>query len=129
MKNNPAHIPLPAGKLPFDILARMLKTYTSLDNRIKIGPSIGEDATVVDMGDRYLLLKTDPITLVTEDIGSYTVKINANDIATMGAKPMWFLTSILLPEHSTTELVEKVFQQLSYAAKKSGFPYVEGIQK
>jgi len=120
MKNNPAHISLPTGKLPFDILARMLKTYTSLDNRIKIGPSIGEDATVVDMGDRYLLLKTDPITLVTEDIGSYTVKINANDIATMGAKPMWFLTSILLPEHSTTELVEKVFQQLSCACKEIG---------
>ena len=112
---------LPVGKLPPDILARMLKAYTSLDERVKVGPSIGEDAAAVDMGDRYLLLKTDPITLVAEDIGTYTVRINANDIATMGGIPLWLLTSILLPEKQTTsELVEEIFRQLSSACKEIG---------
>ncbi|MCK5426203.1 MAG: AIR synthase family protein [Thermodesulfovibrionia bacterium] len=121
MKNNPDHHVLPVGKLPSDILARMLKTYTSLDERVQVGPSVGEDAAVIDMGDRYLLIKTDPITFVAEDIGTYTVRINANDIATMGGKPKWLLTSILLPEkHTTTELVEEIFQQLSYACKEIG---------
>ncbi|MFZ3136771.1 MAG: AIR synthase related protein [Thermodesulfovibrionales bacterium] len=111
----------PVGKLPSDILARMLKSYISLDERVKVGPSIGEDAAAVDMGDRYLLLKTDPITFVAEDIGTYTVRINANDIATMGGKPLWLLTSILLPEkHSTDELVEEIFRQLSSACKEIG---------
>jgi len=111
----------PVGKLPPDILAKMLKTYISLDERVKVGPSIGEDAAAVDMGDRYLLLKTDPITFVAEDIGTYTVRINANDIATMGGKPLWLLTSILLPEkHSTNEMVEEIFQQLSFACKEIG---------
>ncbi len=112
---------LPVGKLPADILNKMLKTYISLDERVKVGPSIGEDAAAVDMGDRYLLLKTDPITFVAEDIGTYTVRINANDIATMGGKPLWLLTSILLPEkHTTNELVEEIFRQLSFACKEIG---------
>ena len=117
----------PVGKLPADILARMLKTYISFDERVKVGPSIGEDAAAVDMGDRYLLLKTDPITFVAEDIGTYTVRINANDIATMGGKPMWLLTSILLPEkHTTDELVEEIFRQLSLACKEIGVSFCGG---
>jgi hydrogenase expression/formation protein HypE len=112
---------LPVGKLPSDMLSRMIKAYTSLDERIKVGPSIGEDAAAVDMDDRYILLKTDPITFVAEDIGTYTVRINANDIATMGGKPLWLLTSILLPENQTTnELVEGIFRQLSSACKEIG---------
>jgi len=112
---------LPIGKLPTALLARMIKAYTSLDERVKVGPAIGEDAAAVDMGDRYLLLKTDPITFVAEDIGTYTVRINANDIATMGGKPMWLLASILLPEKQTTnEIVEGIFRQLSSACKEIG---------
>jgi hydrogenase expression/formation protein HypE len=111
----------PVGKLPSDILAKMLKTYISLDERVKVGPSIGEDAAAVDMGDRYLLLKTDPITFVSEDIGTYTVRINSNDIATMGGKPLWLLTSILLPEkHTTNEVVEEIFRHLSSACNEIG---------
>ena len=114
-------ISLPVGKLPSDMLDKMLKAYISLDERVKVGPAIGEDAAAVDMGDRYLLIKTDPITFVADDIGTYTVRINANDIATMGGKPLWLLTSILLPEkHTTNELVEEIFRQLSSACKEIG---------
>ena len=116
---NKKDIMLPAGKLPADMLAKMLKTYISLDARVRVGPAIGEDAAAVDIGDRYLLLKTDPITFLAEDIGTYTVSINANDIATMGGKPMWLLASILLPENqTTTEVVGDIFRQLSLACKE-----------
>lgn len=112
---------LPAGKLPPDILARMLQTYAVSDDRVKVGPSVGEDAAAIDMGDRYLLLKTDPITFVAEDIGTYAVTINANDIASMGGKPLWFLASILLPESQATEkLTEGIFRQLSLACGDAG---------
>ena len=112
---------LPVGKLSPDLLARLLKSYTYLDARVKVGPSVREDAAAVDMGDGYLLLKTDPITFVAEDIGTYTVRINANDIATMGGKPLWLLTTILLPEkQATEELVESIFRQLSFACREIG---------
>ncbi len=118
---NKKDIMLPAGKLPTDMLAKMLKAYTSITERVKVGPAIGEDAAAVDIGDRYLLLKTDPITFSPEDIGTYTVIINANDIATMGGKPMWLLASILLPEnHTTYEVVEEIFRQLSLTCKEIG---------
>jgi len=118
---NKKGIMLPAGKLPTDMLAKMLKAYTSIDARVRVGPAIGEDAAAVYIGDRYLLLKTDPITFLAEDIGTYTVSINANDIATMGGKPMWLLASILLPEnHTTDEMVEEIFRQLSSACKDIG---------
>ncbi len=118
---------LPIGKLPSNILERLLNLYTLSDNSVVVGPSIGEDAAVIDIGDKYLLAKTDPITFVTEDVGNYTIYINANDIATMGGKPRWFLATILLPEKSsTTDLVEGIFQQLSSACKKIGVSFCGG---
>jgi len=118
---------IPIGKLPMELLEEMLKRYTSSDKRVIIGSSIGEDATAIDMGDRYLIAKTDPITFVVEDIGTYVININANDIATMGGMPLWFLATILLPESSTTpELVEMIFQQLSISCKSLGISLCGG---
>jgi len=109
----------PAGKLPSDILEKLLNTYTSKDDRVVVGPAIGEDAAVIDTGNRYLIAKTDPITFVAEDIGAYAVFINANDIATMGGTPRWCLATVLLPEKDTTpELAERIFSQLSSACKR-----------
>ena len=82
---------------------------------------------MIDLGNRYLIAKTDPITFVTEDIGIYTISINANDIATMGGDPLWFLVTILLPEGSTTfELVEGIFSQLSMACRDMGIAFCGG---
>ena len=118
---------LPPGKLPNEILEKLIGKYTFPNNRVVVGPSVGEDAAAIDIGDRYLLAKTDPITFVTEDIGSYAICINANDIATMGGKPRWFLATILLPEGSTTpELVEKIFSQLSSECRKYGISLCGG---
>jgi hydrogenase maturation factor len=110
---------LPTGKLPADLLERLIRTYTSSIHGVAVGASIGEDAAAIDLGDRFLLAKTDPITFVAEDIGTYTIFVNANDIATMGGIPRWFLATVLLPEKGTTpELVEGIFAQLSSACAK-----------
>lgn len=102
------------GKLPLKLLEKFLKRYTFQDESIIVGPGIGIDATVIKFGGDYLIAKTDPITFVAEDIGLYAININANDIATMGGRPRWFLANILLPEKKTTpEMVERIFSQLS----------------
>ena len=114
MKN----IILSPGKLPLRLLERLLRKYTFAKKGIVIGPSIGIDAAVIDFTGDYLIAKTDPITFIAEDIGQYAIHINANDIATMGGRPKWFLASILLPEKKTTpKKVEKIFSQLSKACK------------
>jgi hydrogenase expression/formation protein HypE len=75
---------LPVGKLPREWMRRLLD-YPISDPRVRLGPGVGLDAAVVEMGDRCLVVKADPITFATEAIGWYAVQINANDIATTGA--------------------------------------------
>ena len=113
--------PLPVGKLPADLLADLLKRYIHTDPRVIVGPGIGEDATVLDMGDTYLVAKTDPITFATDEIGWYAVHVNANDVASMGAIPRWFLATILLPQdQASAALAESIFRQLHEACNDLG---------
>lgn len=107
---------IPIGKLPAKLLKTLLARYTRDDPSVLIGPGIGEDAAVIDMGERCLVAKTDPITFASDAIGWYAVHVNANDIACCGALPRWFLATVLLPEHDTTaELVESIFEQIDTA--------------
>ncbi len=83
-----------------------------------VGPRFGEDAAVIDMGSKYLVAKTDPITFTAERIGWYAVNINANDIATLGARPRWFLAALLLPERAATKsLVQSIFDDVLRACQ------------
>lgn len=113
--------PLPVGKLPLEMLTRLLQRYAHADPRVVVGPEVGEDAAAIAMGDRYLVVKTDPITFATDEIGWYVVHVNANDIATRGATPRWFLCTLLLPEgHTDAALVETIFAQVSQACSHLG---------
>ncbi|NLG50963.1 MAG: hydrogenase expression/formation protein [Chloroflexi bacterium] len=115
------------GKLPLEFLQGLLAQYTSSDPRLITGPRVGEDVAAIDMGDRYMVIKTDPITFATDQIGWYAVNVNANDIATSGARPLWMLNTILLPAHKTTPaLVESIFAQLHDACSKLGIVLVGG---
>ena len=113
--NNP---PLPLGKLRLDLLEQILPEPSSLSPSVVVGPKIGEDATVVDLGSTYLVIKTDPITFATDEIGWYVVCVNSNDLATMGATPKWLQVTILLPENRTTEdLVRDIMNQITTACQ------------
>ena len=47
--------PIPVGKLPADLLEDLLRRYVGPDPRMIVGPGIGCDAAVLDLGDRYLV--------------------------------------------------------------------------
>jgi hydrogenase expression/formation protein HypE len=130
MNASPAGVPLPVGKVRAALLAGLFDEHVTLDERVVLGPRVGEDAAVIDMGDRYLVATTDPITFVTdvrEDLGWYALVVNANDIAVRGAAPRWFLATCLLPEGRTTEeTVEALFGQLGAACRDLGVSLVGG---
>ncbi|KPJ63404.1 MAG: hypothetical protein AMS15_00525 [Planctomycetes bacterium DG_23] len=118
---------LPLGKLKSELLDKLLTLYKGqADSSVVLGPRIGEDAAVIDLGDRYLIAKTDPITFATEEIGWYAVHINANDVATTGARPRWFQAALLLPEASPEDLAEQIFAQMDRAMKELGVALVGG---
>jgi len=119
--------PLPAGKLPNELLGRLLDRYTFTTDRVVLGPGVGRDAAVIDMGDRYLVAKTDPITFAADKIGWYLVNVNANDIATTGATPKWLLCTALFPAGDTRlDDVEAVFADLSAACGTLGISLCGG---
>ena len=112
----------PVGKLPPRILQALLaQCRVSRRSRVVLGPRFGEDAAVIDLGAKYLVAKTDPITLTSERLGWYAVNINGNDVATLGARPLWFLATLLLPEKAVTlPLVRKIFRETLRACRELG---------
>ncbi len=111
---------LPIGKLPVDLLRRLLARFAKIqDSRVLVGAGIGLDAAAIRIGESVLVAKTDPITFVAEEIGTYALQINANDLAAMGATPRWFLATVLLPAHSTSaSSVKTLFAQLHAVCRR-----------
>ncbi|HKZ04553.1 MAG TPA: AIR synthase family protein [Methylomirabilota bacterium] len=128
--------PLPVGKLPGDTLQRLFAKYVrpgdpsearEAAGRVVVGPRVGEDAAVLDMGDRYLVATTDPITFATDAAGWYALHVNANDVAVRGARPAWFLATLLLPEGATEPArVEELFAEIAEGCDGLGVSLVGG---
>jgi hydrogenase expression/formation protein HypE len=118
---------LPTGKLPADLLQALLATHVMHDPRVVVGARVGEDAAVIDLGDRYLVAAADPVTFATDELGWYAVAVNANDIAVRGATPRWFLATLLLPGSATDEaMVRRLFAQIGEACTAQGVALVGG---
>ena len=130
---------LPTGKLPADLLTQLITTLPIDDPDLVLGPSVGEDAAIIELGrrseegapsicgsgvlsqqdgaDMLLAAKSDPITFATEEIGYYAVNVCANDLAVCGARPRFYLPTVLLPEGSTEEGVRGICDQLGAACR------------
>ncbi len=115
------------GKLDAKLLAKLIKKYYRKNKALIVPPKIGEDAAVIKENAKYLVLTTDPITLAKGEVGLYSVIINANDIASMGGEPKWFLSANLLPEGKTTKAdVESLFKNISQVCQDLGILWIGG---
>jgi hydrogenase expression/formation protein HypE len=118
---------LPVGKLRAEMLQALLEKAPVRDPRVLVGPRIGEDAAVIDLGPRCLVATTDPITFATDEAAWYAVQVNVNDLVVRGARPRWFLVTLLLPESATTPaLVERLFRELGEACDEAEVALVGG---
>jgi len=118
---------LGVGKLDLELLRGLLSALPA-DESVVVGSGIGCDVAVIDAGPGdYLLLKSDPVTFATDEIGRYAVTVNVNDIATSGGLPRWFLATLLLPEAgSTPALVREILGQITRACEDYGVLLVGG---
>jgi len=122
-----AGMTLPLGKLPPDRLTHLLRQIAVRDPSVLLGPGVGRDCAVIDLGsDQLLVAKSDPITFATDEIGWYAVQINANDLATTGALPRWFLATILLPQSIEPAEIDRIFEQMRSACADIGASIVGG---
>jgi hydrogenase expression/formation protein HypE len=112
-------LPLSSGKLPNDLLENFLEGSNALDPSVLINAGVGEDAAAVDIDkDEVLVIKSDPITFATDAIGHYAVLINANDIATSGAIPRWFLSTLLFPSGVSASFIRQVMYELDSVCRR-----------
>src|SRR5438552_15321738 len=118
---------LPVGKLRAEMLQAFLDKAPVRDPRVLVGPRVGEDAAVIALGERCLVATTDPITFATDEAAWYAVQVNVNDLAVRGARPRWFLVTLLLPERaSTAALVEQLFGEPARACAGGDAALVAG---
>ena len=118
---------LPVGKLPGDLLGRLLAEYATSDPTVLVGPGIGGDAAAIAVGGTTIVVKSDPITFTGQNPERYLVDVNANDLACLGATPRWLMVTALLPEGKTTSAqVETHFRELRDLCRERRISLVGG---
>ena len=115
-----------SGKLPAPLLQKLLSKIKHVDPRVILGPKLGEDAALIEFGNKILAAKTDPITFATDLIGWYLVQVNTNDLAVVGATPRWMLVTLLLPEGTNEEQITSIFNDLTKAAESQNIVLIGG---
>jgi len=115
------------GKLSPEMLKKIVFANVGAeDPRVVVGPKVGEDAAVIDFGDKYLVTHVDPITGAIKNIGWLSVNVIANDIATRGVRPRWMLVAMLLPQDMELDEIRRIMEQINEAAKEIGMAIVGG---
>lgn len=119
---------LPIGKIPNEILEKIVFKYLGKkNNNIIEGSHIAGDSAIVKFNpQKYLVLKTDPITGAVKNVGKHVIIINSNDLAARGATPLFFLVDILLPKNSTLEDLEIICKDLHETGLKYNISIVGG---
>lgn len=114
------------GKFPPALLEKLLAKNVIQDPRVAIGPLVGEDAAVLEVGERFIVAASDPVTFATDQVGWYAVQVNANDVACCGASPRWFLATLLVPERFSEGNAEEIFDQILQACEEVGATLIGG---
>ena len=96
-ENAPGRFPAPAGRKTAQRVAGSIPEGIGLPGPIRAGGSWGGGRRCRRQPGREdtLVLKSDPITFATDAVGYYAMVVNANDLATCGAKPRWMLATLL----------------------------------
>jgi len=92
------------------------------------------DAAVLGMPAGRLVVSTDshvisPLIFPGGDIGSLSVHGSVNDVAMMGAKPLWMTAGFIIEEGLPLKLLKHLAGSMAAAAKEAGIAVVAGDTK
>jgi hydrogenase maturation factor len=116
------------GKLPPDFLAGEIFSRLPLPSEedVILGPSIGEDAAILRVGDELLAIHSDPVTGGGKLAGWLSVFVASNDIATRGVRPRWLLPVFLFREGADESEILSLVEQVGDAARRVGASIIGG---
>ncbi len=117
-----------SGKIPNKYLKDIVFKYLGSPNeRILYGPGIGRDAAAIKLSHKKILIvKSDPITGAAKHIGRFSVIINSNDIVVLGARPLFFMATILLPINSALGDLEIICKDIDLTTKELDISVIGG---
>jgi hydrogenase expression/formation protein HypE len=95
-------------------------------SEVVLSASVGEDCAAIDLRDKLCVVSTDPITGAVKDVGSLSVHVSVNDVASMGAEPVGILVTILAPPSSDYSEIEEVVGQISKTCDELNLDIVGG---
>ncbi|MCJ7509126.1 MAG: hydrogenase expression/formation protein HypE [candidate division Zixibacteria bacterium] len=117
------------GKLSFDLISHLIKGKFSnqILNRL-------EDSAVFNLGKERIAFTTDsyviqPIFFPGGDIGKLAVCGTVNDLAVMGARPLFLSCSLIIEEGLDQAILEKVILSMKKTAQKAKIQIVTGDTK
>jgi hydrogenase maturation factor len=114
------------GKLAKEELQKLLGCIRK-DPRVLVPPLPGYDAGVHFLGDKCMVVATDPCIDVPEELfGWLLIHYAASDVAVFGAKPEYCTINLLGPAPTKPEVFQNVMKQVCSAAEKLGMVVVTG---
>ena len=116
------------GKLPAQDLAELVLSRVSGLVRLSttLGPAVGEDAALIDMGSCVLAVHSDPITEATYRVGALAIDVASNDVATRGARPSWAILDVIMPAGSRLSSLSAIIEDAAREAERLGVEIVGG---
>lgn len=116
------------GKLPESVLKRsVIRQIKTKRKEVLVGADVGEDCAVIALKeDEVFVMSTDPVTGTAVDIGSLSVHITVNDIASAGAEPVGVMLSVLLPETIEELQIRAMMQQVEETCARLGIQAIGG---
>jgi len=118
------------GKMTSDLIRDIF--YPPLSNPALLA---GNDAGIVELADGILLaVSTDahvvsPLFFPGGDIGKLAVCGTVNDVAMVGAKPLYLSASFILEEGLELSILESIVQSMKSSAEEAGVEIISGDTK
>jgi hydrogenase expression/formation protein HypE len=121
----------PLGKVPPEFFTRVIYPRLGADDpTIMVKPQHGVDFGVVDLGDRVMVLSTDPFYIARElgieKAAWFAVHIIASDVAVSGIPPRYLSIDLNLPPEMTPDELERMWDTVHDECTKLAIAVVTG---
>lgn len=116
------------GKVPENILKRaVFKQIKHFRPEVLFRPGVGEDCAAMEIGeDEVFVFSTDPITGASKGMGTFSVHITANDLASSGAEPVGILTCIILPPRTREKKLREIMEEIALTCRELNIEVIGG---
>lgn len=114
------------GKLASEELRKLLECIRA-DERVIVPPMVGYDSGVHQIGNKYLVVSTDPCIGVPQEwFGWLLINYAASDVALFGARPEFCTVNLLAPQSTKPIAFREMMIQACRAANELEIAIVTG---